>query len=78
MSKENLIDISDMLTPVAFKRLKRGNVLRFAGENDQMTELRIVRINKTKKTCFAERIDTLSLEEFQKQYDKVVDSPMKS
>lgn len=66
MSKENLIEISDMLTPEAFTKLKRGQMLRFK-DGDTFTELRIVRINKRKRTCFAEQITTMTPEEFEEK-----------
>lgn len=62
---EKLVDISDMLTDKGFKDLKRGNVLRF---NDG-TELRIVRLNRRKRTCYAERITTMTVEEFDAKYE---------
>lgn len=50
-----LIDISDILTDKAFKELKKGQVLRFQMEGSP-TDLKIVRLNRRLKKCFAEEI----------------------
>lgn len=49
------IDLSDELTPEFFrnKNFKKGSVLIFDGDNGK-TELKIVRLNRSKKICIAE------------------------
>ena len=48
-----LVDISDVLTDKAFQELKKNQILRF-----EHRELRIVRINKKSKKCWAEDTKT--------------------
>lgn len=53
----NLIDLSDMFTNEFYKSptIKKGKVLVFEGDEGRK-ELKIVRLNRSKKTCFAEEV----------------------
>jgi len=56
-----LIDISDQLTDKAFLELKKGQLLRF-----QTAEMRIVKINRKSKKCWAEKTRTYTEDEINK------------
>jgi hypothetical protein len=62
----NLIDLSEFLKPEAFKTLNKGQTLGFQQEDGSIQRYKIIRLNKTRRTGFAEKV-TLYTEDEMKQ-----------
>lgn len=60
----NAIDISEELTDAAFEKLNVGHILRFR-DGDGELELKIVKINRKSKKCFATPVKTFTPEELE-------------
>lgn len=67
----SLVELSSILTPEAYKKLKKGQTLGFKQEDGSIKHYKIIRINKTRRTCFAEEIKLYTKEEMQKLWDEV-------
>lgn len=66
----NLIDLTEILKPEAFKTLTKGQTLGFQQEDGSIERYKIIRLNRTRKTGFAEKITLLTTEEMSDIWNK--------
>ena len=71
-----LIDISEDMTPEFYRDFKRNQILTFEKDGVK-TELKIVRLNKSKQICIVEPVKTYTEEEINamdyKQAKKIIE-----
>lgn len=66
----NLIDLSTILTPEGFKQFKKGQTLGFQQEDGTIERFKIIRLNKTRRTGFAEKITLYTTDEMETKWEE--------
>ncbi len=66
----NLLDLTEILKPEAFKTLTKGQTLGFQQEDGTIQRYKIIRLSKTRKTGFAEKITLLTTDELSEVWSK--------
>lgn len=67
----NLIELTDVLKPEAFKSLSKGDTLGFQQADGSIDHYKIIRLNKTRRTCWAEKVILYTKDEMEQKWDEV-------
>ena len=66
-----MVDLGEVLKPEAIKGLKKGQTLGFRQDDDTVQHYKIIRINKAKKTVWAEKVELYTKEEAEQIWEDV-------
>ena len=66
-----MVDLGEVLKPEAIKGLKKGQTLGFRQDDDTVQHYKIIRINKAKKTVWAEKVDLYTEDEMEEIWNDV-------
>ena len=65
----NLLDLTEILKPEAFKTLTKGQTLGFKQEDETIQRYKIIRLNKTRRTGFAEKVELYTQDEMKQVWE---------
>lgn len=65
----NLIELTEVLKPEAFKSLSKGDTLGFQQEDGSIDHYKIIRLNKTRRTCWAEKVILYTKDEMEEVWE---------
>ena len=65
----NLLDLTEILKPEAFQTLTKGQTLGFQQEDGSIQRYKIIRLNKTRRTAWAEKIELYTQDEMKQVWE---------
>lgn len=65
----NLIELTEVLKPEAFKSLSKGDTLGFQQADGSIDHYKIIRLNKTRRTCWVEKVTLYTKEEMEEVWE---------